>query len=172
MARRQGLEFRVLILAADRLPVLGENQQAKVTVVTSKEICRVDTLQMQCLTKHPVISYRDLIAWQKSMDLVVEIYHSTQSFPRVETYVLIAQLRRAAVSIPSNIAEGHDRLSTGEFRQFLGHARGSLVEVETQILISQRLGYLEPSQSTNLLKSTTEIAKILNGLLGSLARRK
>ena len=121
---------------------------------------------------HPVQSYRDLIVWQKSMDLVVEIYCSTQNFPRTETYGLIAQLRRAAVSIPSNIAEGHDRLSTGEFKQFLGHARGSLVEVETQILISQRLGYLEPSQSTNLLKRTTEIAKILNGLLRSLARRK
>jgi four helix bundle protein len=121
---------------------------------------------------HPVQSYRDLIAWQKSMDLVVEIYSSTQSFPRTETYGLISQLRRAAVSIPSNIAEGHDRLSTGEFKQFLGHARGSLVEVETQILISQRLGYLGRGQSGNLLKRTTEIAKILNGLLGSLARRK
>ena len=121
---------------------------------------------------HPVQSYRDLVAWQKSMDLVIEIYSSTQSFPRAETYGLISQLRRAGVSIPSNIAEGHDRLSTGEFKQFLGHARGSLVEVETQILISQRLGYLEPGQSSNLLKRTTEIAKILNGLLGSLARRK
>ena len=121
---------------------------------------------------YPVQSYRDLIAWQKSMDLVVEIYSSTQSFPRAETYGLISQLRRAAVSIPSNIAEGHDRLSTGEFKQFLGHARGSLVEVETQILISQRLGYLEPNQSNNLLERTAEIAKILNGLLGSLARRK
>jgi four helix bundle protein len=127
---------------------------------------------MQCLTMHPVQSYRDLIAWQKSMDLVFEIYRSTQNFPRAETYGLVAQLRRAAVSIPSNIAEGHDRLSTGEFRQFLGHARGSLVEVETQLLISERLGYIEPGQSANLLKRTIEIAKILNGLLGSLARRK
>jgi len=121
---------------------------------------------------HPVKSYRDLIAWQKSMDLVVEIYNSIQSFPKAETYGLISQLRRASVSIPSNIAEGHDRLSTGEYKQFLGHARGSLVEVETQILISQRLGYLEPSQSANLLERTTEIAKILNGLLGSLSRRR
>ena len=120
---------------------------------------------MQCLTLHPVQSYRDLVAWKKSMDLVVEIYSSTQGFPRTETYGLISQLRRAAVSIPNNIAEGHDRLSTGEFKQFLGHARGSLVEVETQILISQRLGYLEPSQSANLLERTTEISKILNGLL-------
>jgi four helix bundle protein len=127
---------------------------------------------MQFLEMRPVQSYRDLVAWQKSMDLVVEIYRSTQSFPRTETYGLIAQLRRAAVSIPSNIAEGHDRLSTGEFRQFLGHPRGSLVEVETQILISQALGYLEPSQSTNLLNRTTEIGKILNGLLASLTRRK
>ena len=129
-------------------------------------------MQMQFLTMHPVQSYRDLIAWQKSMDLVVEIYSSTQSFPRAETYGLMSQLRRAAVSIPSNIAEGHDRLSTGEYKQFLGHARGSLVEVETQILISQMLGYPGPSQSTNLLKRTNEIGKILNGLLSSLAQRK
>src|SRR5277367_3400339 len=106
------------------------------------------------------------------MALVKEIYLRTRGFPTTEVYGLTSQLRRAAVSIPSNIAEGHDRLSTGEFKQFLGHARGSLVEVETQILISQSLGYLGSSQSTDLLKRTTEIAKILNGLLNSLARRK
>ena len=79
-------------------------------------------------------SCRDLVVWQKSMRLVIEIYRATQSFPQSELYGLIAQLRRVAVSIPSNIAEGPARLSTGEFRQFLGHARGSLIEVETQLL--------------------------------------
>ncbi len=106
------------------------------------------------------------------MLLVVEIYRESQGFPKTETYGLISQMRRAAVSVPSNIAEGHARLSTGEFRQFLGHARGSLVELETQIVIAQSLGYLGLSRSQDLLKRTTEIGKILNGLLGSLARRK
>jgi four helix bundle protein len=121
---------------------------------------------------HPVQSYRDLIAWQKSMDLVIEIYSSTRSFPRAETYGLISTIKAGSGLNSQQHRQGYDRLSTGEFKQFLGHARGSLVEVETQILISQRLGYLDSSQSTNLLKRTTEIAKILNGLLRSLARRK
>lgn len=116
--------------------------------------------------------YRDLIAWQKAMDLVTEVYDCTQAFPRTEGFGLISQMRRAAVSIPSNIAEGHARQSTGEFRQFLGHALGSLVEVETQILIGQRLGYVDSQWSNELLVRTTEIGKIVNGLLRSLPVRK
>jgi four helix bundle protein len=115
-----------------------------------------------------VQSYRDLIVWKKSMALVLNVYRCTQGFPRIETYGLTSHLRRAAVSIPSNIAEGQARLSTGEFRQFLGHARGSLVEVETQVLIAQELGYLEQTQSDLLLKDTAEVGRILNGLLASL----
>ena len=99
-----------------------------------------------------VRSYRDLVAWRKSMELVVEVYRCTEAFPRIEIYGLVSQLRRAAVSVPSNIAEGQARVSTGEFRQFLGQARGSLMEVETQILISQSLRYLEPEQSRDLLR--------------------
>jgi four helix bundle protein len=91
--------------------------------------------------------YRDLIAWQRSIELVSEIYLSTKSFPVNERFGLTAQIRRAAVSIPSNIAEGQGRCTTGEFRQFLGHARGSLLEVETQIFISANLGYLIPKGS-------------------------
>ncbi len=106
------------------------------------------------------------------MELVGEIYRWTQSFPKTETYGLISQLRRAAVSIPSNIAEGHARLSRGEFRQFLGHARGSLMEVETQILLSQLLGYLDSNQSAELLERVAETGKILNGLLNSLKHGK
>ena len=112
--------------------------------------------------------YRDLVAWQKSMDLVTEIYDSTQAFPRAEVFGLVSQLRRAAVSVPSNIAEGHARQSTGEFRQFLGHALGSLVELETQVLIAQRLGFVDLQRSDELLGRTTEIGKIINGLLRSL----
>jgi four helix bundle protein len=101
---------------------------------------------MQCSVSPIVQSYRDLVVWKKSMTLVLDVYRSTQAFPKPETYGLVAQLRRAAVSVPSNIAEGQARLSTAEFKQSLGHARGSLMEVETQILISQELGYLEHDQ--------------------------
>lgn len=80
----------------------------------------------------PIIqSYRDLVVWKKAMSLVLDIYRSTSSFPKTETYGLATNLRRAAVSIPSNIAEGQARLSTLEFKQSLGYARGSLMEVET-----------------------------------------
>jgi four helix bundle protein len=115
-----------------------------------------------------VRSYRDLIAWRKSMELVFEVYRCTQTFPKSEIYGLVSQLRRAAVSVPSNIAEGQARLSTGEFRHFLGLARGSLMEVETQILIAQQLGYLELEKTELLLAISAEVGKVLNGLLTSL----
>jgi four helix bundle protein len=106
------------------------------------------------------------------MNLVLAVYRNTQTFPRTETYGLVSQLRRAAVSVPSNIAEGQARLSTGEFRQFLGNARGSLVEVETQVLLARELGYLERDESESLLAGAAEVGKILNGLLNSLPSRK
>ncbi len=117
-----------------------------------------------------VQSYRDLIGWRKAVELVIEIYRSTQTFPRQEIYGLVSQMRRAAVSVPSNIAEGHARISTGEFKQFLGHALGSLMEIETPLIIAQALGYIDSQRMTELLKRTAEIGKILNGLLRSLAR--
>lgn len=117
-----------------------------------------------------VQSYRDLIVWQKSMALVLSVYRCTQKFPKMETYSLTSQLRRAAVSIPSNIAEGQGRLSTGEFRQFLGNARGSLKEVETQIMIARDLDYLEELQAELLLNDAVEVGRILNGLLASLSK--
>lgn len=120
----------------------------------------------------PVRSYRDLIAWQKSLRLVTEIYRCTQEFPKSEMYGLTAQIRRAAVSVPSNIAEGQGRLSTGEFKQFLGHARGSLMEVETQILIAERLGLLSTESRDRVLSQCAEIGRILNGLISSLSRQK
>lgn len=124
---------------------------------------------MNCLLISRVQSYRDLVAWQKSVELVVETYPYTQNFPRTETYGLVSQLRRAAVSIPSNIAEGHARLSTGEFGHFLAQAPGSLVELETQVLIAERLGYMAALQSAALFKRTTEIGRVINGLLSSLS---
>lgn len=118
-----------------------------------------------------VRSYRDLLAWQRSIDLVVQVYRDTQAFPREETYGLVSQLRRAAVSVPSNIAEGHARISTGEFRQFLGHALGSLMETETQVVISHRLSYIDAKQSGGLLGRTAEIGRLVNGILRSLRNR-
>ena len=114
------------------------------------------------------LSYRDLIAWQKSMDFVEEIYAAARGFPKDELYGLTTQLRRAAVSIPSNIAEGQGRLTPGEFRQFLGHARGSLLETGTQILLAGRLHYMSSETTTHLLKLSSEVGKILNGLVGSI----
>jgi four helix bundle protein len=116
-------------------------------------------------------SYRDLIAWQKSMDLVEKIYECTKAFPREEIYGLTAQLRRAAVSIPSNIAEGQARHSQPEFKHFLTHARGSLVEVETQIQIANRLKYLSTAAAQAILDQCAELGRILNALIAAIKLR-
>lgn len=110
--------------------------------------------------------YRELIAWQKAMDLVIHIYETTKTFPGGERYRLVSQMRRCAVSIPSNIAEGQSRNSKGEFLPFLGIARGSIAELTTQILISERLGYLpEPAKT---IDKAEEVGRILSGLANSL----
>jgi four helix bundle protein len=116
-------------------------------------------------------TYRDLIAWQKSMDLVTAIYQATRAFPREELYGLTSQLRRAAVSIPSNIAEGQARYSHAEFHHFLRNARGSLAEVETQIQIACNLKYIQEEQAQPLLHATAELGRILNALLDSVKKR-
>lgn len=113
-------------------------------------------------------SYRDLIVWQVSMELVTNVYRVVETFPKHETYGLSSQMRRAAVSIPSNIAEGQGRNSRREFHQFLGQARGSLVELETQIMIGANLGYLTPDQSQKLLQSCERVLQPLNGLMKAL----
>lgn len=95
-------------------------------------------------------NYQDLVVWQKSVELVSAVYVITKAFPRDEIYGLTSQLRRAAVSIPSNIAEGQGRATRGEFRQFLCHARGSLYEVQTQIHIARRPGYMEDESATEI----------------------
>jgi four helix bundle protein len=114
-------------------------------------------------------SYKDLVAWQRSMGLVTATYRATAGFPRDELFGLTSQLRRAAVSIPSNIAEGQSRLSEKEFRYFLGQARGSLMEDETQLQIAENLGYLQKEQTSSLLQSCPELGRILNGLLASVS---
>ncbi len=117
-------------------------------------------------------SYQDLVGWQKSMALVTEVYRHTKDFPPNEIYGLISQLRRAAVSTPSNIAEGQGRLSPGEFKQFLGHAKGSVFEVETQLLIARDLGYLSDQAAQGLLDRVQEVGRILSGLLNSLGHSR
>ena len=115
-----------------------------------------------------VRSFRDLRVWQKSMDLTVTIYRLTGTFPREEVFGLSSQLRRSAVSIPSNIAEGQGRLNTREFRQFLGVARGSTCELQTQLEIARRLG-LGDSQLLNDAEGLShEIGKMIFTILGKL----
>lgn len=115
-----------------------------------------------------VKSYKDLIVWQKSMDLVEHVYRATRAFPREERYGLSSQVRRAAVSVPSNIAEGQARSSPAEFRNFLSIARGSLAEVETQLLIATRLSYISMQDLQQTMELHTEISKMLPALMASL----
>ena len=114
--------------------------------------------------------YRDLVVWKKSVDLASSIYDITNAFPREEVYGLTSQLRRAAVSVPSNIAEGQGRQMPGEFKQFLRHSRGSLMEIETQLIIAKRLGYLSADICESLLAEASQIGRMLNGLIASMDR--
>jgi len=108
--------------------------------------------------------HRDLVACQRAMELVTEIYRVTRSFPKDELYGLVSQLRRAAVSVPSNLAEGHGRNSRKEFHHFIGQARGSLAEVETQVEIAKNLGFLRPDCTSELLMKIAEVGRMLTGL--------
>jgi four helix bundle protein len=117
----------------------------------------------------PVRSYRDIIAWQKAMDLVEAIYKATQAFPRDELYGLTSQTRRAAVSVPSNIAEGQGRKTTREFLQHLSIAHGSLNELETQVLIARRLLYVDEDRTRHLMSLAAEVGRLINGLRSSLS---
>ncbi|HEX8598190.1 MAG TPA: four helix bundle protein [Chloroflexia bacterium] len=123
---------------------------------------------MDSLSK--VRNYRDLIAWQKAMDLVEHIYVATRNWPKAELYGLTNQVQRAVVSVPSNIAEGQGRTSTKEFLHHLSIARGSLFEVETQVLIAQRLGYLTKTDADTLLSDTGEVSRLLSGLMKALSK--
>ncbi len=113
-------------------------------------------------------SFKDLRVWQESMKFAVEVYRRTAQFPRHELYGLSNQLRRAAVSIPSNIAEGKGHRSDKEFRHFLFHARGSLMELETQILLAGKLQYLLAEQSKCVQGMATQVGRSLSGLINSL----
>jgi len=115
--------------------------------------------------------YKDLIVWQKAKTLAGDVYRATDSFPSNEIYGLTSQMRRAAVSVASNIAEGQGRLTKGEFQQFLGHSRGSLLELETQVEIASDLHYLNADEAVSLGVKTTEVRLLLNGLIDSLREK-
>jgi len=116
--------------------------------------------------------YKELRVWQKSIDLVELIYTITSRFPQEELYCLTKQIRRAAVSIPSNIAEGQGRSTPGEFRQFLGTARGSLYEVETQMHIAVRLGYVGKESATETFTMVSDLSRMLHGLISALPEKR
>jgi four helix bundle protein len=117
-------------------------------------------------------SYRDLEVWQKSMTLVKRVYKLTKTFPKDEMFGLTSQLKRAAVSVPSNIAEGKSRRTTNEYLRFLDIAYGSVAEVETQLLIACELEYVTDKKIKLLLDDYAEIGRMLNGLITSLEQRK
>jgi four helix bundle protein len=117
-----------------------------------------------------VLQYQDLIVWQKAMDLVIRVYELSDGFPRRETFGLTNQLRRSAISIPSNIAEGQARQTTRDFLRFLSIAQGSSQELETQILIAFRLSYLKQHEKNELVGMLSEVGRLLSGLTRSLRR--
>jgi len=116
--------------------------------------------------------YKDLIAWQKAMDLVESVYRSSSRFPPDERFGLTSQIRRAAVSIPCNIAEGYSRPSKADYIRFLEMARGSANEVETQLRIALRLGFVAAAQTADTMSLTKEIQRILKGLVDGLHRTR
>lgn len=117
-------------------------------------------------------SFRDLVLWQKAMAFVTDVYRATETFPQREIYGLTNQIRRAAVSIPSNIAEGKGRYSKKGFLQFLLVSRGSLCEVQTQLEIATNLDFLERDRFTLLDDEAREVGRILNGLMKSISSPK
>ena len=113
--------------------------------------------------------FRDLVVWQKAMDLTVMVYNMVKLLPRDETFGLSDQIRRAAVSVPSNIAEGQGRITSKEFIRFLSMARGSLWELSTQIELCERLHYLDKIQTATIHSKIIEIAKMINALSKSIS---
>lgn len=113
-------------------------------------------------------SYRELIVWQKAVQLVVDCYRATSGFPKSEIYGLTSQIRRAATSIPANIAEGYGRGSRKEYLQFLIVAQGSLKELETHFIVAQKLNYLTDAQLSRVLSQSDEVGKMLGSLIRKL----
>jgi len=117
-------------------------------------------------------NYRDLIVWQKAMAMAKQTYALTQGLPKSEAYGLLSQIRRAAVSVPSNIAEGHGRFTDAQFRYFFGNARGSLSELQTQLELAGDLGYLDKRLVHEAMEQGVEVARLINGLVASMGSVK
>ncbi len=109
-----------------------------------------------------------MIVWQKAMTLARSVYVASEALPKREAYGLVSQIRRAAISVPSNIAEGHGRLTDLQFRHFLGNARGSLNELQTQLELASGLGYLDAAIVQSLVNQCAEVARLTNGLIVSM----
>ena len=116
-------------------------------------------------------SYRELIAWQKSMQFATEVYRATEQFPRDEHFGLRQQIRRSSVSVPSNIAEGKGRQTTKDYVQFLYRPRGSALELETQLEIARNVGFLDAQTFEKLLAQSAEVGRVLNGLITKTLKR-
>ena len=114
-------------------------------------------------------SHRDLIVWQKATHLVAAVYQVSKEFPREELYCLTSQLRRAAISVPANISEGQGRRSKKEFCQFLGNARGSLLELDTHLALALGFGYVKLEQYAVIESQIQEVGRLINGLLRALS---
>lgn len=117
-------------------------------------------------------SNRELIVWQKAMALARRAYGVSQGLPKSEAFGLLIQIRRAAASVPSNIAEGHGRLTDSQFRHFLGNARGSLYEMQTQLELAGDLGYIDKLLVQELMDHGSEVARLINGLISALRQNK
>lgn len=115
-------------------------------------------------------NYRDLIAWQKAMNLVVAVYDASSGFPRAEQFGLTSQMRRAAISIPCNVAEGFGRRNRPEFQRFIRNSRGSACELETQIELAKRLRLIDEAAGESIANQASEVSRILNGLHAALER--
>ena len=117
----------------------------------------------------PIESYKDLLVWQQAMDMAVAVYATTRNWPKEELYGLTSQARRAATSVPANIAEGFARENRGSYQQFLRIAQGSLKELETHLLIAQRIGISEEPSTAALLKQAESVGKLLRLLIRKLS---
>ncbi len=134
------------------------------------EVGSFSTIEEAQAPYRTIQDYRDLRVWQLAMDLAIAIYQNTKAFPSDERFGLTSQLRRAAVSVPSNIAEGNARNSTADYLRFLRLSRGSLAEINTQLLIAKRLGYMDERSSSSLLSKTDELMRQLTSMYSAIER--
>jgi len=141
-------------------------------MITPRGLRTVNLTFVASLRARPRVNgYRDLLVWQRAMDLVVAAYRLTKAFPAEERYALVQQVRRSAVSVPSNIAEGHGRNHLGDYLRHLSIARGSVMELDTQLLIAGRMGYVEQVDGDRTLAQSAEVGKMLSGLIRTLQER-